>query len=131
MEGGGGPDCRVVEGKRWLDGGLLPANIALVTEEVAAVSTHFLVKFIFLRSGKSRLYQPGADSDGVAVMAGRDDLGLLGWCERSTRPRVFVYQYNNPLELKVLRGEALMEYRSLTFSHDSNDRTDSWDEHTH
>ena len=119
MEGGGGPDCRLVEGKRWLDGGLLPANIALVTEEVAAVSTHFLVKFIFLRSGKSRLYQPGADSDGVGVMAGRDDLGLLGWCERSTRPRVFVYQYNNPLELKVLRGEALMEYRSLTFSHET------------
>jgi hypothetical protein len=43
----------------------------VVTEEVAAVSNKHLIKFIFLRSGKSRLYQPGAASDGVGAMTGR------------------------------------------------------------
>lgn len=111
-------DCKSIEGKRWLDGGYLASNIAVITEEVAAITTKQLVKFIFLRSGKSRLYMPGGDSDGVGVITGRDDQGLLGWSERCVRPRVFVYQYNNPLDLKILKGEALMEYRSLAFSHD-------------
>ena len=82
-----------IEGKRWLDGGYLASNIAVVTEEVAAITTKHLVKFIFLRSGKSRLYTPGGDSDGVGVITGRDDQALLGWSERCVQPRVFVYDH--------------------------------------
>ena len=107
-----------VEGKRWLDGGYLPSNLAAATEEVVAISTKHIVKFVFLRSGKSRLYVPGCGSDGISVMTGRDDLNVMAWSERCVHPRVFVYQYNNPMELKTLRGEAMMEYRCLTFSHD-------------
>ena len=110
--------CKHVEGKRWLDGGYQPSNLAVITEEVIAITTKHVVKFIFLRSGKSRLYMAGGESDGVSLITGRDDLAVLGWSERCVRPRVFVYQYNNPLELKVLRGEAVMEYKSLCFSHD-------------
>ena len=107
-----------VEGKRWLDGGYLPSNLTAVTEEVVAISTKHIVKFVFLRSGKSRLYVPGCESDGISVVTGRDDLNVMAWSERCVHPRVFVYQYNNPMELKSLRGEAMMEYRCLTFSHD-------------
>ena len=82
-----------------------------------AITTKHLVKFIFLRSGKCRLYIPGDHSDGVSLITGRDDLAVLGWSERCVRPRVFVYQYNNPLELRTLRGQATMEYQSLCFSH--------------
>ena len=32
-------DCKSVEGKRWLDGGYLASNIAVITEEVAAITT--------------------------------------------------------------------------------------------
>lgn len=99
---------------------------AVVTEDVAAITTKQLIKLIFLRSGKSRLYQPGGDSDGVGRVVGRQDLGLLAWTERCVRPRVFVYQvqpvpphlhhqYNNPAELRVLAPRALLEYRSLAF----------------
>ena len=109
--------CTHIEGKRWLEGGYQPANIAVITEEVVAITTKHLVKFIFLRSGKCRLYIPGDHSDGVSLITGRDDLAVLGWSERCVRPRVFVYQYNNPLELRTLRGQATMEYRSLAFSH--------------
>ena len=107
-----------VEGKRWMDGGYLPSNLAAVTEEVVAISTKHLLKFVFLRSGKSRLYVPGAASDGVSVVTARADLAVLAWSERCVRPRVFVYQYNNPLELGTLAGAATMEYRCLSFSHD-------------
>ena len=91
----------LVEGKRWLDGGYMASNIATITEDVVAVTTKNAVKFIFIRSGKSRLYLP--KSDGVGVVAGRDDLGLLGWSERSPPPHVYVYQYNNPNDTKVRR----------------------------
>ena len=56
-----------VEGKRWLDGGYLASNLTAVTEEVVAITTKHLIKFIFLRSGKSRLYVPGCESDGVSL----------------------------------------------------------------
>ena len=108
---------RQIEGRRWLDGGYLASNIAIVTEEVAAISNKQLIKFIFLRSGKSRLYEPGAGSDGVGALAGREELGVLAWSERCVRPRVLVYQYNDPGDLKVLAPAAALEYRSLAFSH--------------
>ena len=101
--------CTHIEGKRWLEGGYQPANIAVITEEVVAITTTHLVKFIFLRSDKCRLYIPGDHSDGVSLITGRDDLAVLGWSERCVRPRVFVYQYNNPLELRTLRGQAAMD----------------------
>ena len=107
-----------IDGKRWLDGGYLASNLTAVTEEVVAITTKHLVKFIFLRSGKSRLYIPGCESDGVSLVTGRDDLCVMAWSERCVHPRVFVYQYNNPLEVKTLTGEAMMEYRCLNFSHD-------------
>ena len=109
--------CTHIEGKRWLEGGYQASNIAVITEEVVAITTKHLVKFLFLRSGKCRLYIPGEQSDGVSLITGRDDLAVLGWSERCVRPRVFVYQYNNPLELKTLTGQAAMEYKSLCFSH--------------
>ena len=40
----------VVEGKQWLDGGYLASNLAVVTEEVVAISTKNVIKFVFLRS---------------------------------------------------------------------------------
>ena len=40
----------VVEGKQWLDGGYLASNLAVVTEEVVAISTKNIIKFVFLRS---------------------------------------------------------------------------------
>ena len=107
-----------VEGKRWLDGGYLASNLTAVAEEVVAITTKHLIKFIFLRSGKSRLYVPGCESDGVSLVTGRDDLCVMAWSERCVHPRVFVYQYNNPLEVKTLNGKAMMEYRCLNFSHD-------------
>jgi hypothetical protein len=55
------------------------------------------------------------ESGGVGVMTGRDDLGLLAWSQRKMNPLVLVYQYNSPLELKTLQGDAVMEYKSLVF----------------
>ena len=40
----------VVDGKQWLDGGYLASNLAVVTEEVVAISTKNVIKFVFLRS---------------------------------------------------------------------------------
>ena len=48
-------------------------------------------------------------------MTGRDDLGLLAWSQRNMSPMVLVYQYHNPLDIKRLKGDAVMEYRSLVF----------------
>ena len=110
--------CVEVDGKRWLDGGYVAGNLAVITEEVVAISTKHVIKFVFLRSGKSRLYVPGGESDGVSVMTGKDDLSALAWSERCVHPRVFVHQYNNPLDLKTLKGEAMMEFKCLSFSHD-------------
>ena len=55
------------------------------------------------------------ESGGVGVMAGRDDLGLLAWSQRKMRPLVLVYQYNSPLDIKRMKGDAVMEYKSLVF----------------
>ncbi len=55
------------------------------------------------------------ESGGVGVMTGRDDLGLLAWSQRKMNPLVFVYQHNNPAQLKSLQGDAIMEYKSLVF----------------
>jgi hypothetical protein len=48
-------------------------------------------------------------------MGGRDDLGLLAWSQRKMNPMVLVYQYNNPLDIKRMHGDAIMEYRALVF----------------
>ncbi|XP_023334601.1 uncharacterized protein LOC111706075 [Eurytemora carolleeae] len=100
-------------GRRWIDGGYVNQNLAVVGEDVVAISTTQMIKFIFTTSGKQRLYNPGGESDGIGVMSGRDEDGLLAWTELRINPRVFVYQYTNPGDLKVFQGEAVMEYKSL------------------
>ncbi len=38
------------------------------------------IKFVFLRSGKSRLLVP-KENQGVGVVGGRDDLAILAWSD--------------------------------------------------
>ena len=61
-------------------------------------------------SGRSRLLDPTAsDGDrrgrGVGVIAGRDDLSVLAWSDVGPpAPKVHVYQYNQPQDIKTMQG---------------------------
>jgi hypothetical protein len=47
-----------VLGKRWLEGGYTRAGPALIGEDIAAIATKQMFKFVFIQSGRSRLYSP-------------------------------------------------------------------------
>ena len=65
------------------------------------------VKFIFLRTRKSRLLVP-AENQGVGVIGGRDDLSILAWSDIGPpSPKVHVYRYAEPLNIISLEGTAI------------------------
>ena len=78
--------------------------ICPVSEDVVAVHNRTHIKFVFLRSGKSRLLVP-KEPQGVGVVGGRDDLGVLAWSDIGPpTPKVHVYRYADPLNITTLEG---------------------------
>jgi hypothetical protein len=47
-----------VAGKRWAEGGYLRAGPALLAEDMAAIATKHGFKFLFIQSGRTRLFFP-------------------------------------------------------------------------
>ena len=83
-------------------------HLCPVAEEVVAVHNRTHVKFVFLRTGRSRLYVPPEDvssNRGIGVIAGRDDLSVLAWSDIGPpAPKIHVYQYTSPADIKTLQG---------------------------
>ena len=79
--------------------------ICPVSEDVIAVHNRTHIKFVFLRSGKSRLLVP-KENQGVGVIGGRDDLAILAWSDIGPpAPKVHVYRYADPLNIITLEGK--------------------------
>ncbi len=108
-----------------------------MAEDVVAIHNRTHIKFVFLRTGKSRLFVP-AENKGVGVIGGRDDLSVLAWSDIGPpAPKIHVYRYADPLNIIALQGNPLddidvdenvclhfvgdgkLEYISLEFNHDS------------
>lgn len=76
-----------------------------VSEDVIAIHNRTHVKFVFLRTRKSRLLVP-AENQGVGVIGGRDDLSILAWSDIGPpSPKVHVYRYARPLDIISLEGK--------------------------
>ena len=64
--------------------------------------------------GRSRLLVPPTSGDGgeggrrgVGVLTGRDDLAVLAWSDVGPpAPKVHVYQYNHPHDVKTMLGRS-------------------------
>ncbi len=78
-----------------------------VSEDVIAIHNRTHIKFVFLRTRKSRLLVP-ANNQGVGVIGGRDDLSVLAWSDIGPpSPKVHVYRYSQPLDIITLEGTFL------------------------
>lgn len=79
-----------------------------VSEDVIAIHNRTHVKFVFLRTRKSRLLVP-AENQGVGVIGGRDDLSILAWSDIGPpSPKVHVYRYARPLDIITLEGKNIL-----------------------
>lgn len=79
--------------------------ICPVSEDVIAIHNRTHIKFVFLRTGKSRLLVPNSNQ-GVGVIGGRDDLGILAWSDIGPpSPQIHVYRYADPLNITSLKGK--------------------------
>ena len=82
--------------------------ICPVSEDVIAIHNRTHIKFVFLRSGKSRLLVP-KENQGVGVIGGRDDLAILAWSDIGPpAPKVHVYRYADPLNIITLEGKNIL-----------------------
>ena len=97
-------------------------HLCPAADDVVAVHNRTQIKFMFLRTGSSRLYSPPvsvAHNRGVGVMAGRDDLSVIAWSDIGPpAPKIHVYQYSCPGDIKTLVGDAILEYISIVFNHE-------------
>ena len=97
-------------------------HLCPAADDVVAVHNRTQIKFVFLRTGRSRLYAPPAsfaNNRGIGVMAGRDDLSVIAWSDIGPpAPKIHVYQYSSPSDLKTLEGDAVLEYISMAFNHE-------------
>ncbi len=83
---------------------LSTGHLCAVADDVVAVHNHTHIKFVFLRTGKSRLLIPPGNR-GVSVIGGRDDSSLLAWSDIGPpAPKVHVYRYSAPLNIITLDG---------------------------
>ena len=54
-----------------------------------------------------RDFGDGGGRRGVGVLTGRDDLGVLAWSDVGPpAPKVHVYQYNHPHDVKTMQGRS-------------------------
>jgi hypothetical protein len=82
--------------------------ICPVSEDVIAIHNRTQIKFVFIRTGKSRLFVP-ADNKGVGVIGGRDELGVLAWGDIGPpSPKIHVYRYADPLNITTLEGNTAL-----------------------
>ena len=97
-------------------------HLCPAADDVVAVHNRTQIKFVFLRTARSRLYAPPvsvAHNRGIGVMAGRDDLSVVAWSDVGPpAPKIHVYQYSSPSDIKTLEGNAILEYISMTFNHE-------------
>ena len=97
-------------------------HLCPAADDVVAVHNRTQIKFVFLRTGRSRLYAPPVDvakNRGIGVLAGRDDLSVIAWSDIGPpAPNIHVYQYSNPSDIKTLVGDAVLEYTSIAFNHE-------------
>ena len=85
-----------------------------MSEDIIAVHNRTHIKFVFLRSGKSRLLVP-KENQGVGVIGGRDDLAILAWSDIGPpAPKVHVYRYADPLNIITLEGKNFI-YKCFLF----------------
>ena len=47
-----------IQGKKWLEGGYKRQDLCAVTEDVVAIHNGSDIKFVFLKSGRSRVFTP-------------------------------------------------------------------------
>ena len=105
---------RYVEGRRWIGGGFHPRSLAIVTEDVVAIRNSSHIQFLFLQTGKTRVFTP-PKGKGVGVIAGRDDLACVAWSEAGPRPNVHVVRYANTLEVADLEGKTKFTLPNFIF----------------
>ena len=75
-----------------------------VAEDVVAIHNRTHIKFVFLRTGKSRLLVP-SEHRGVGAMGGRDDISVLAWSDIGPpAPKIHVYKYGDPQNIIDLEG---------------------------
>ena len=80
-----------------------------VAEDVVAIHNRTHIKFVFLRTGKSRLLVP-SEHRGVGAMGGRDDISVLAWSDIGPpAPKIHVYKYGDPQNIIDLEGKTLLE----------------------
>ena len=99
-------------------------HLCPVADEVVAVHNRTQIKFVFLRTGRSRLFVPPsniASNRGIGVIAGRDDLSVLAWSDIGPpSPKIHIYQYASPSDIKTLEGEikflSKLDLKSVCFS---------------
>ena len=83
---------------------LSTGHLCAVADDVIAIHNHTHIKFVFLRTGKSRILVPPGNR-GVSVIGGRDDSSLLAWSDIGPpAPKVHVYKYSAPLNIITLEG---------------------------
>ena len=76
-----------------------------VAEDVVAIHNRTHIKFVFLRTGKSRLLVP-TEHRGVGVIGGRDDISVLAWSDIGPpAPKIHVYRYGDPQNIIDLEGK--------------------------
>ena len=84
-----------------------------VAEDVVAIHNRTHIKFVFLRTGKSRLLVP-SEHRGVGAMGGRDDISVLAWSDIGPpAPKIHVYKYGDPQNIIDLEGNTLLEIPKL------------------
>ena len=77
-----------------------------VAEDVVAIHNRTHIKFVFLRTGKSRLLVP-SEHRGVGAMGGRDDISVLAWSDIGPpAPKIHVYKYGDPQNIIDLEGKS-------------------------
>ena len=88
---------------------LTTGTLCPVSEDAVAIHNRTHIKFVFLRTGKSRLLVPG-EHRGVGAIGGRDDISVLAWSDIGPpAPKIHVYKYADPQNIIDLEGKKILQ----------------------